>query len=796
MYRSETMNYNRIVFSKESEWKVLEKLGLLGIIQLENLNKGVLHSHRPFETQIKDVTLRLEKINEIESILLQKGYISQKEDFSEIGTQEILNELGTTLEKESNSKYYTDLFEKIDKKYSRIKEQLDQMNNMDIKINLLASKIEVLRILRTQLPKSFAKYERTGYSGNLSLDYFAGTIDNALVFQIQKLLFRITRGNAYITYNTITPEKCCVFIAVQSTGSGQIKDKINRICQSVNFNMIEVPKDMNEMKLNIETSAIDLNEMKNVKTEAKDALFSLLKMFSVDNSESKYSYLYKLKTILLKQICLLENMNNLKFGKTFTSGCFWLPESKTEQFNKMIANLRDDSEFEGLMVEQIDHKSIKKTPPTNFKTKNFFDAFQSIVDTYGIARYKEGNPGLFTAITFPFLFGCMFGDIFHGFGVLVFALFLCFKPEWFSRQFVAIKYLFLFMGIFAFWCGFIYNDFISLPFTVQKSCYEMTSNGSVARISPDCVYPVGVDFAWSQTKTEISFLNSLKMKISIIYGVIQMVMGILIKGTNSLHFGNIAEFFTEFIPQLLFMLCTFGYMVVCILIKWTNDYSADTSKAPSIISLFINLVGKVDYPLYRTAEIQLQVQQILAIIAVVCVPIMLFGKPLIQKIAHRKIEEEIMEEMEENMSLMSHELDGKMIDLIKHEHKDMSEILIHQGIETIEFVLGSVSNTASYLRIWALSLAHSQLARVFYQMILGGFLQGRNSLFFDIPMAIIMFTVLMIVTIGVLMFMDLLECFLHTLRLHWVEFQSKFFKGDGIKFQPFSFLNYVDLNMK
>ena len=111
--------------------------------------------------------------------------------------------------------------------------------------------------------------------------------------------------------------------------------------------------------------------------------------------------------------------------------------------------------------------------------------------------------------------------------------------------------------------------------------------------------------------------------------------------------------------------------------------------------------------------------------------------------------------------------------------------VIHQAIETIEFVLGMVSNTASYLRLWALSLAHGELASVFWEKCILTALNTHSAV-----LIVIAYAVFACVTFGVLLCMDVLECFLHALRLHWVEFQNKFYKADGHKFRP---LSYVDL---
>merc|ERR1719352_1538903 len=308
-------------------------------------------------------------------------------------------------------------------------------------------------------------------------------------------------------------------------------------------------------------------------------------------------------------------------------------------------------------------------------------------------------------------------------------------------------------------------------------------------------YPFGVDPVWQSASNKIGFLNTYKMKISLIFGVLHMTFGVMMSLWNKLSRKQYASIILEFFPQIIFLLGIFGYLVTMIFIKWIlyganlpDPYSEHC--APNLLITFINMMlnkkAEVDMKMDgchsndKYLEIymypgQAGLQSFLVLLGVLMTPIMLFGKPAFimykrrqRQAAYGALRDELLES------------DGP-----GHvEEEGFGEIMINQGIHTIEYVLGSVSHTASYLRLWALSLAHNQLSLVFLDktllatMPIGG-LTGGIAVYFSTAC-------FLGITFAILMGMDVLECFLHTLRLHWVEFQSKFYKADGYNFEPYS----------
>lgn len=69
-----------------------------------------------------------------------------------------------------------------------------------------------------------------------------------------------------------------------------------------------------------------------------------------------------------------------------------------------------------------------------------------------------------------------------------------------------------------------------------------------AKREDNCVYTFGVDSRWFQSSNMLAFTNNLKMKISVILAILQMSLGILMKGFNAIHFKRPLDFLFEFVP--------------------------------------------------------------------------------------------------------------------------------------------------------------------------------------------------------------------------------------------------------
>lgn len=97
----------------------------------------------------------------------------------------------------------------------------------------------------------------------------------------------------------------------------------------------------------------------------------------------------------------------------------------------------------------------------------------------------------------------------------------------------------LMMGFFAFYCGWIYNDFLGMNVNFLGSCYSVfiRNDGEKAfNYDPTCVYPFGIDPIWGISTNNLIFVNSLKMKVSVIIAIIHMVCGVILKYFNASYF--------------------------------------------------------------------------------------------------------------------------------------------------------------------------------------------------------------------------------------------------------------------
>src|SRR5690348_16847155 len=90
------------------------------------------------------------------------------------------------------------------------------------------------------------------------------------------------------------------------------------------------------------------------------------------------------------------------------------------------------------------------------------------------------------------------------------------------------RYVLLLMGLFSMYTGLLYNECFSIPIDLCGSMWSYPPPGAndtvwkAVRTNPQRTYEFGVDPAWKGSINILSYYNSLKMKMSVIFGVVQV----------------------------------------------------------------------------------------------------------------------------------------------------------------------------------------------------------------------------------------------------------------------------------
>ncbi|CAE7725182.1 ATP6V0A4 [Symbiodinium microadriaticum] len=801
LLRSEQMKYGMLVLPVNEARRIVGQLGKDSNLQFEDDNARDMR--RPYRKHIQ----RIDEMERIIRFLIQE--ISSLE-----GCQLIKNKVDEFLQ--TDDTYTLEAVEgELQSLYQNFLRFKENNVNLTNERNQAVEEAEVVAVAREMLTgsrpspdyvteeesfESSAKKPLLGGEevavGTGRLGYLAGVVPKTDEARFARALWRAARGNTFTQFTPISQSvkdpktgqdvQKSVFVVYFQGAGGPMQQKVLKVCSAFGVNMYNWPASA-ELAKTRHAHLLSVVKEKDtalegyqffMKTEAKDLLAP------PSQNPQANSKLEEWRLFCIKEKSIF-NILNLCSGEIALRVNVWYPAAEEAGIKALLQKLNAGSSQGAFLTPD---KNVKSAPPTYIRVNDYTEVWQDVIDTYGIPKYQEANPALLTVVTFPFIFGMMYGDVGHGILLFLAGIWLCMNAETFrftQPSLFTARYMVVSLGFFAIFAGFMYNDFFSVGLQIFDSRYKDAGGGNfvptfdVKNEGGPGPYPFGLDWAWHGASNELLYVNSLKMKLSVLFGVLQMTVGLVLRWSNAFYEKNMTDFLCECIPMMIFMLCFFGWMDCMILYKWVHPID----NPPSIInSLICMAMGQEDkFPLWPGS---VELAQTLMGYTMLAVPIMLLPKPFVLLYQHNS-----KQEKGDNLVTIDEETGPSSNHHGHGEDFEFGEIFIHQIIETIEFVLGTVSHTASYLRIWALSLAHQQLSLVFFQKTL------TMGLTMSFPMngimIYLMFAAWFAITLAVLLGMDVLECFLHTLRLHWVEFQSKFYKAEGLKFAPYSIKKLV-----
>jgi vacuolar-type H+-ATPase subunit I/STV1 len=371
------------------------------------------------------------------------------------------------------------------------------------------------------------------------INFVTGVIDTEQLHRLNKMVYTSLRGLYSMKYDDVEDEegifmdpttdmprkKSTFIIFFQGEMS---KNKVLKLCQNFSAKIIDndlvkppasacegkKPSDVRQEKIQEAISEI-ANHEKAIAYTLDFKRKTLVKFYRYAQEMSSYVYQEKMIFFTLNKFVFSESAGGLTMavegwcpaaaidGVEGSDGPMSYLQALVEMAKKKAHALDAPVLVRKLELEEDNsiHSHAEK-PPTLIRVNNFTSGFQGIVDGYGIPRYEEVNPGFFAIAMFPFLFGVMFGDIFHGAMMVVLGIYLVCTEDAVLKTYNQQNEIFLMVfdgrwtvimcGICATYMGFIYNEGLSVAFDWFGSGYKLDhfpqpSFGSDKGVTVNCL---------------------------------------------------------------------------------------------------------------------------------------------------------------------------------------------------------------------------------------------------------------------------------------------------------------------
>ncbi len=654
MLRPERMTLSSVICVKQDVEPLLEALNNFGEFHIEESTENM----SPFEYN-QDIQNAEEALSSVNGLIKQ---LSQEKP----GAFDLFKTTQITKTQVTAENWHA-LAESTGQHVLGLKKEVDELNDSLSGLQEKAVQLNNIKKMLALIDENHADLE---VIQELELIHVvAASVPNK---NFEALKAELSKFPLILSHSTLNKETHFVTVAVPSKQGGEME----RIVKAHHGEIFSIPKDLPH------DAKAALTEIDNQRKEIEEKEKAISTSFNKLVVENKNSLPVWKETIANILTLLNAEKKMLQSGRLAIIKGF-VPKKNSAALNEKVHSILGEK----AIVLQNDIEEAED-PPTKISNNRFVKPFEEVTKLYGLPHYSELDPTPFMAISFPIIFGLMFGDMGHGLILLVggLAVGMIVKK---NQGIKNLAYILAMCGLAAIVAGALFGEFfgqeLPKPFPLWFRPFLVTN-----------VF----DF----------------LLFALIIGVIQIVSGLVLEMVNFILKHEWVDAVLTSIPKMAFYL--------------------------GGVSLL--LVYKLDIGVWFSGPI---------LLLIVPFVLMAFAKPAFLAAAKLSYQTAVA--------------------LPEEQPEPLGQRIFESG----DLVTRLLSNSISYSRILALLMAHWALLLVTYTV---ASLIGGPTGFGLILSGIII--------IGGNIFVVALEgliVFIHTLRLHFYEWFSKFYAGSGTEFQPF-----------